>query len=492
MRNDRQATFFYAIHPGRSVLGIFLLLALVFLSSVVQPARALVLSQGTLKVAKVVDNTLGGTAVPSDFQIHVKDASTDVSGSPFAGDASGTLLLLNADIYQVSEDGGPANYTPSFSGCDNSGNITVTASSTVTCTITNTYTPPPPKGSITVCKLITDDKGNIVDGSAATGTEFVIPGLTPSPATSQGAPASQLADTQFIAPLTLNHKILSTSQANDAQCITHGDLGLGGYYYGEETISGGSWQTPLYNDQFTTAVSTLSDFFPYSGQLFDADPSNDPSRNQNADGHIVLNADRPDRTLVVLNTESAPPSVFTLDVSTTGNNGANGTVTSNDTFIDCQTGSETSTHCSRDYASGTIVSLTTAPNEGSSFADTWTTGPCVGTTTSPCVFTVTGNVSANAHFSLQNNTVTTTGSTGGGGGGGGTPGIANPNLNTPAPQPQIAGAQTISAPPPAQSQPQPQIAGATTLPRTGMNPGALLLVMLISLIPFASRKKQQI
>jgi hypothetical protein len=98
---------------------------------------------GTLHVIKTVANAGGGTALASDFMLHVKLAGVDVSGSPAAGTSSGTLYSLPSGTYAVSEVSSPA-YSQSFSGdCDATGNVTLYSGSDSICTMTNTYLPPP-------------------------------------------------------------------------------------------------------------------------------------------------------------------------------------------------------------------------------------------------------------------------------------------------------------------------------------------------------------
>jgi len=175
-------------------------------------------------------------------------------------------------------------------------------------------------GSITVCKVIVDENDNIVDGSAKPGVTFSIPGIIPAQ-TSGGAPAGQIGNSQSTTPLSFNKNLFGT---DDAQCITYSNLALGNYYYGEESINPSSgWASPKYNDQFTVPVTTLADFFGYDGNLFDGNASNDGSRNQNADGHIVLDSQRPDRTLIVLNKITARAS----SQSTGGPSGGGGVFT---------------------------------------------------------------------------------------------------------------------------------------------------------------------
>src|SRR3989344_755182 len=156
-------------------------------------------------------------------------------------------------------------------------------------------------GSIRVCKVVVDADGNITDGAQFPGTKFEISGIDPSP-NSEAAPVGVIGTTTFNTPLSLNSDLLYTDKTNDAECVTYSELALGGYFYGVETItSSNAWQDPKYNDQYTVAVMDLNDFFNYDGNLFDGDPTNDDARNKNADGHIVLDSGRPDRTLVVLN-----------------------------------------------------------------------------------------------------------------------------------------------------------------------------------------------
>jgi uncharacterized repeat protein (TIGR01451 family) len=90
----------------------------------------------TLHVIKLV---AGGTAVASDFNVHVMNGGADVSGSPLAGVAApGTSYTLSAGTYSVSEDSN-TSYTQSFTGaCDSSGNVTLSAGDDKICTIVNT------------------------------------------------------------------------------------------------------------------------------------------------------------------------------------------------------------------------------------------------------------------------------------------------------------------------------------------------------------------
>ncbi|KKW19848.1 MAG: hypothetical protein UY63_C0005G0031 [Parcubacteria group bacterium GW2011_GWA2_51_10] len=93
-----------------------------------------------LTVFKIVLGTT--TATSSDFQIHVKSATTslDVAGSPQAGTAAGTTYSLPFGTYEVSETGDLTPDETSFNGdCSTNGGITLTSTTTKACTVTNTF-----------------------------------------------------------------------------------------------------------------------------------------------------------------------------------------------------------------------------------------------------------------------------------------------------------------------------------------------------------------
>lgn len=142
-------------------------------------------------------------------------------------------------------------------------------------------------GSITICKVIADTNGNIATNSDnLPAGEFSIE-LSSFDDHSYVVGTANFSANSF-AP---THSIIL--DGNDAQCVTYENLQLGGngYFYDTESISGSSttWN-PKYNDQYTTEVMSLADFYDYD------------VNNGNADGQIVLTHDIADRTLVVLNT----------------------------------------------------------------------------------------------------------------------------------------------------------------------------------------------
>jgi choice-of-anchor C domain-containing protein len=85
------------------------------------------------------------------------------------------------------------------------------------------------------------------------------------------------------------------------QCVTDSGLAFGRYYYDQEqTTSGATWATPLYDDQNSGPASSLSDLHTFNAAL---DPAND-----NFDGVINISSVTPSRTLLVLNklTDACP------------------------------------------------------------------------------------------------------------------------------------------------------------------------------------------
>jgi uncharacterized repeat protein (TIGR01451 family) len=249
---------------------------------------------GNLKVIKVLTDQSDPTLW--SFSL---DGNTPVSA-----DANGEVDFgqVASGPHQITENGPGGYQLVSISeNCNPDGEIAfvnVPADDSITCTFTNA---PSGSGSITVCKIVIDPFGNVVDGADVSGANFSISGFTPDPETSQGPPVGELPITDFTTPLNQNFDLLGQDQQNDAECVAYDNLDLGGYYYDRETTPAEGWEEPKYNDQFQTAITTVSDFAQYDGNLFDANSSDDEERNKDVDGHIVLTAERPARTLVVLN-----------------------------------------------------------------------------------------------------------------------------------------------------------------------------------------------
>ena len=106
------------------------------------PLAVAVVPYATLIVIKQVLNDNGGSARPSDFTITVDGVNplpasfpgSECLRSPSACPPPGTRVILGPGSYSVSESGGPAGYSGTFSA-DCAG--TIAAGETKTCTITN-------------------------------------------------------------------------------------------------------------------------------------------------------------------------------------------------------------------------------------------------------------------------------------------------------------------------------------------------------------------
>lgn len=152
-------------------------------------------------------------------------------------------------------------------------------------------------GSVRVCKVALSASGQMGNGAGNPGVTFTLPGITPNPQTSQGAPAGQIPNSIFVTPLSLNTALFG-AHASNAQCVTYSNLALGGYYYGEETISSPDWRAPKYNDESPASAGAV---YLYDGRLFDGNPINDALREKHADGFIRLTEEKPNQTVVVVN-----------------------------------------------------------------------------------------------------------------------------------------------------------------------------------------------
>ena len=91
----------------------------------------------TLNVYVLVNNTAGGSAVPSNFTVTVGGAAA--TPSSFAGNASGTAVVVNASSTYTIGASTLANYTASASG-NCAGPIA--AGNNGTCTLAETYVSP--------------------------------------------------------------------------------------------------------------------------------------------------------------------------------------------------------------------------------------------------------------------------------------------------------------------------------------------------------------
>jgi hypothetical protein len=100
----------------------------------------------TLTVVKHVES---GTALASEFNLHVKINDQEFGDSPNPGSETGTVYTVPAGTYVISEDP-VSGYYSSFSGdCDSSGSITLASGENKTCIITNSDNEAPIDGGWT-------------------------------------------------------------------------------------------------------------------------------------------------------------------------------------------------------------------------------------------------------------------------------------------------------------------------------------------------------
>jgi hypothetical protein len=179
---------------------------------------------GTLTVIKHVVNDNGGAATASQWSLHVKSGSSEVSNSPQAGSESGTSYTLLGGSYTVSESGGPSGYTlTGFSGdCDSSGVVTVVTGQNKTCTLTNNDNAP----GLTLIKHVVNDNGGTADASAWTlhaGSHAVAGSESGAVATMQ---AGTYALSESGGPSTYTQTSLTCDDAPTTQ-VTSVTIGLG-------------------------------------------------------------------------------------------------------------------------------------------------------------------------------------------------------------------------------------------------------------------------
>lgn len=186
-------------------------------------------------------------------------------------------------------------------------------------------TPPPSSsntGTIRVCLVLQDSNQAMIDGSHEPSTSFSLGWLNP-PANmldpsfdpADGVPAT----TTFRTSDTLDTKIPEFPNGpgpngNNARCrtltnlpLTGGSSGEGDFYYDRLRVNGSSnWGTLLYNDGWTV-IASLANMTIYSDHVYDGDPSNDDSNYLgDSNGHLSLEASRPNRVVTVLARYNTP------------------------------------------------------------------------------------------------------------------------------------------------------------------------------------------
>ena len=111
-------------------------------------------------------------------------------------------------------------------------------------------------------------------------------------------------------------------------------------------------------------------------------------------GSCTVNITRNTTVTATFNTSAPPPppGTFTLTV-TTVQNGGTGHVTSTPAGIDC------GATCTASFASGTSITLFASVTTGR--FESWTAGPCAGSTNPSCTFTIGANTTATASFASK-------------------------------------------------------------------------------------------
>lgn len=442
---------------------------------------------GTLKVIKTVSDQ---SADPSEFTLRVQN------GTPgqFQGSQDGVSVTIPAGTsYQVTEDtanGYSADFSQNCSGVMSAGGSSV-------CNVTNSPTVST-KGSLTVTKIVINDNGGTKQVSDYTlsvtdksdiNTDIVSgisndfdPG---SYTVSESDHAGYLQD--FSGDCNDNGLVNIEAGKSYVCTITNNDIQP---QLTVTKIVQGSNVSPLSFPLFVSPqegdpVSIVSS----AAQGFDAGIYTVSETNQdgftgifsgdcNAEGTVVLNVGDVGNC-VLTNTFTnngggeGGTSEHVLTVTVTADEGASGTVMSDDSLINCTLGS--SENCAASYGDGAHVTLTAVPGENSSFTGTWTTGPCSGSDNPICSFSMNSDTAVNAHFSISSNT------SGGGGGGcigncGGGP--APTGIPTITPPGQVLGITT----PTQVTTPPGKTLGATTLPRTGQSPIAVYILLAIGLL----------
>jgi hypothetical protein len=130
--------------------------------------------------------------------------------------------------------------------------------------------------------LYTDSESLLEDQVNTYGTSFIPIGQTSAP---------------------VNRDILNSDGVDDSYCVTQAFENPVNheYTYTPATITSDlDWLPIRYNDQNNIDFVDLDIAFPYSSEWFDAIPGNEAERNTNSDGHIIMNAERPDRRLLIV------------------------------------------------------------------------------------------------------------------------------------------------------------------------------------------------
>ncbi len=178
--------------------------------------------QATLTVYKVVDNSNGGTANSSGFDITVSDDYE--YEETFAGNESGTLLTLDSGTYYISETQ-LQGYSAEYSGdcVDEEGvSVTLTPGSNLTCTITNSDNVQP---TLTVYKVVINGSEEVGPSSFTIHVMLIDSGDvegSPQPGSSSGTQYT-LATGQY---QVSEDALQGYTGAFSSDCVVNGQVSL--------------------------------------------------------------------------------------------------------------------------------------------------------------------------------------------------------------------------------------------------------------------------
>lgn len=149
--------------------------------------------------------------------------------------------------------------------------------------------------TINVCLVILNENGDVVPGNEISGTTFVVPGRT-------AREDDPLPESTFTAPLNYDKDFLQDVSGNDTECKQLTNLPDNTHNYAPAVVNPANIGLDVkYNDQNTSKVKSLNDFFPYlAHKRF---KEGNKQHNGNSDG--VISGDST-RTLVVKIQYKAP------------------------------------------------------------------------------------------------------------------------------------------------------------------------------------------
>jgi hypothetical protein len=119
-------------------------------------------SAPVLTVVTEVTNDDGGTVLPQQVVVHVRDAQGDIVGSPSPGVAAGQGYELSPGTYTVSQEPMPFGYASAITGdCAPDGTITLIPGDAATCVLQSDDIEP----QVRVVKQVVNDHGGILQAS---------------------------------------------------------------------------------------------------------------------------------------------------------------------------------------------------------------------------------------------------------------------------------------------------------------------------------------